>query len=218
MPHDKFRQISHCGFELLSRPIAGRRFRRCYLEDTFFDDADLTDASFYQADLWMAFLRRAEMNHVNLRGANLHGAKLAGATLKRCDLRRGTVLVDSNIRGTTILDCDVYGVSAWGLVRNDDTIQSNLRVSADDEAPLYVDDLEIAQFIHLMVHNPRIRDVIDTISKKGVLILGRFTPDRKAVLAGLRTRLRELGYVPMIFDFEKPTQRDFEDRKGSRRS
>jgi hypothetical protein len=62
-----------------------------------------------------------------------------------------------------------------------------------------------------MVRNPRIREVIDTISKKGVLILGRFTPERKAVLDGLRARLRDLGYVPMIFDFEKPAQRDFEE-------
>jgi uncharacterized protein YjbI with pentapeptide repeats len=190
--------------------LQGADFERCYLEDTFFDDADLTDATFYQADLWMAFLRRATMNHVNLRGANLHGAKLAGATLARCDLRR-TVLVDSDVQGTTISDCDVYGVSAWGLARSEDTVQRNLRISTDDEAPLYVDDLEVAQFIHLMVHNPRIRDVIDTISKKAVLILGRFTPERKAVLDGIRARLRELGYVPMIFDFEKPTQRDFEE-------
>ena len=31
------------------------------------------------------------------------------------------------------------------------------------------------------------------------------------MLDGLRASLRELGYVPMIFDFEKPAQRDFEE-------
>jgi hypothetical protein len=51
--------------------------------------------------------------------------------------------------------------------------------------------------------------VIDTIGKKGVLILGRFTKERKPVLDAIRARLRELGYVPMMFDFERPTQRDF---------
>jgi len=185
-------------------------FERCYLEDTSFDDADLSGASFYQADLWMAFLRHATMTNVNLRGANLHGAKLTGATLTNCDLRRA-VLVDSDIQGTTFSNCDIYGVSAWGLTRDEGTLQQNLRVSAKEDAPLYVDDLEVAQFVHLMVCNPRIRDVIDTISRKGVLILGRFTPERKAVLDGLRTRFRDLGYVPMIFDFEKPAQRDFEE-------
>jgi len=185
-------------------------FERCYLEDTFFDGADLTGATFYQADLWMAFLRDATLDHVNFRGANLHGAKLAGATMSRCDLRRA-VLVDSDLRGTTIRDCDIYGVSAWGLERDEKTSQSNLRVSKEDEAPLYVDDIEVAQFIYLMVKSSRIRDVLDTIGRKGVLILGRFTPERKSVLDTLRARLRELGYVPMIFDFEKPTQRDLEE-------
>jgi hypothetical protein len=50
---------------------------------------------------------------------------------------------------------------------------------------------------------------MDTIGEKGVLILGRFTPERKAVLDAIRDKLRELGFVPMMFDFEKPTQRDF---------
>ena len=190
--------------------LQGADFERCYLEDTSFDWADLTDANFYQADLWMAFLRSAIIHHVNFRGANLHGAKLSGATISNSDLRRA-VFVDSDIEGATIRDCSVYGVSAWGLARDRKTMQRNLRVSDIDEAPLYVDDIEVAQFIYLMVNNPRIRDVVDTISKKGVLILGRFTPERKSVLDAIRVRLRDLEYVPMIFDFEKPAQRDFEE-------
>jgi hypothetical protein len=37
------------------------------------------------------------------------------------------------------------------------------------------------------------------------LILGRFTPDRKQVLDGLRNELRKRNYLPVMFDFEKPT-------------
>jgi uncharacterized protein YjbI with pentapeptide repeats len=190
--------------------LQGADFERCYLEDTFFDDADLSAANFYQADLWMAYLRRATLNGASLRGANLHRANLAGASLVGCDLSRA-VLVDAAIEDAQIHDCNVYGVSAWGLVRSEKTSQRNLRISAAAEAPLHVDDLEVAQFISLMVRNPRIRDVIDTISRSGVLILGRFTPERKAVLDELRIQLRERGYVPMIFDFDKPVQRDFEE-------
>jgi hypothetical protein len=72
-----------------------------------------------------------------------------------------------------------------------------------------VDDLKVAQFIYLLLRNEKIRDVIDTIGEKGVLILGRFTEERKAVLDAIRDRLRELGFVPMMFDFERATQRDF---------
>ena len=42
-----------------------------------------------------------------------------------------------------------------------------------------------------------------------MLILGRFTPERKAVLDALRTELRRRGYLPILFDFEKSTIKDF---------
>src|SRR3712207_8248172 len=48
-----------------------------------------------------------------------------------------------------------------------------------------------------------IRDVIDTVGKKAVLILGRFTPERKTVLDDLRDELRKRNYLPILFDFDK---------------
>src|SRR6185369_14604398 len=75
-----------------------------------------------------------------------------------------------------------------------------------------VDNLEIAQFVYLLLNNAKIRDVISTIAKKAVLILGRFNlPERKAILDGLRDKLREHGLVPIVFDFEKATERDFSE-------
>jgi hypothetical protein len=59
------------------------------------------------------------------------------------------------------------------------------------------------------LHNQKIRDVIDTIGKKGVLLLGRFTEGRMVVLERLREKLRDLGYVPMVFNFDKPETKDF---------
>ena len=52
-----------------------------------------------------------------------------------------------------------------------------------------------------MLNNAEIRDVIDTIAKKAVLILGRFTPERKVVLDALREALRKQNYLPILFDF-----------------
>src|SRR5206468_2679670 len=48
-----------------------------------------------------------------------------------------------------------------------------------------------------------------TITSKVVLILGRFTSERKAILDALRDELRERNYSPILFDFEKPASRDF---------
>jgi hypothetical protein len=41
-----------------------------------------------------------------------------------------------------------------------------------------------------------------------VLILGRFAPERKAVLDALREELRKRDYLPVLFDFDKPASRD----------
>src|SRR5215467_6924883 len=56
----------------------------------------------------------------------------------------------------------------------------------------------------LLRDNQKIRDVIDTIGKKAVVILGRFTDERKAVLDALRDELRKRNYLPILFDFDKP--------------
>jgi hypothetical protein len=48
-----------------------------------------------------------------------------------------------------------------------------------------------------------------SLTRGAVLILGRFTPERKAVLDGIREELRRREWVPILFDFDKPTQRDF---------
>jgi hypothetical protein len=77
------------------------------------------------------------------------------------------------------------------------------------EPVITVDNLEVAQFIYLLLYNEKIREVIDTITSKAVLILGRFTPERKAVLDAIRDALRQHGYLPIVFDFERPTNRDF---------
>ena len=77
------------------------------------------------------------------------------------------------------------------------------------EPNITVDNLEVAQFVYLLLHNEKIRSVIDTIGKKGVLILDRFLDERKVVLDAIRNKLRELNCVPIVFDFEKPEQRDF---------
>jgi hypothetical protein len=82
-------------------------------------------------------------------------------------------------------------------------------ISHYNEPVITVDNLAVAQFVYLLLNNESIRQVIDTIGEKGVLILGRFTEERKAVLDAILDNLRELGFVPMMFDFEKPTQRDF---------
>jgi uncharacterized protein YjbI with pentapeptide repeats len=187
--------------------------------------AKLRNANLEGADLTGADLRLAKLNNANLRGAKLYDAKLGkadltGADLCELDLSRvdlngsqlnganlsKAILVETNLSGADLTGCLVYGVAAWNTALNG-TKQAELIISGPGEPTVTVDHLEIAQFVYLL-NNAAIRDVIDTIARKAVLLLGRFT-ERKPVLDALRAELRRLGYLPMVFDFERPTQRDF---------
>ena len=86
--------------------------------------------------------------------------------------------------------------------------QQNLIITDVGQPTITVDNIEVAQFIYLMLNNQKVRDVIDTITSKTVLILGRFTDERKAVLDALREELRKRDYLPILFDFEVPATRD----------
>jgi hypothetical protein len=74
-----------------------------------------------------------------------------------------------------------------------------------------VDTLEIAQLIYLLLNTKQIHEVITRITSNIVLILGRFTPERKPILEAIRDGLRERQYTPLLFDFEKSLSRDFSE-------
>ena len=85
-------------------------------------------------------------------------------------------------------------------------------ITPSGEPEITADNLELAQLVYLMLYNQKIRDVIDNfITSKVVLILGRFTDERKAVLDALREELRKRNYLPILFDFEKPRSRDTDE-------
>jgi hypothetical protein len=78
----------------------------------------------------------------------------------------------------------VYGVSAWEVHR-DKTKQRNLRITPPHQPLVTVDDFKVAQFLHLLLKHEMIRDEIDSVTGKLVLILGRFTAERTVTLDAL---------------------------------
>src|SRR6266536_841925 len=184
------------GANLSKANLGGADLRRANL-----GGADLNGANLYEANLGGADLTSANLTSVDLTGANLSDADLHDANLSR------TILVETDLKGATLTNCQVYGIAVWKVVLQG-ARQNNLVITPEGEPAITVDHLEVAQFIYLLLNNPKIRDVIDTIARKAVLILGRFTPERKAVLDALREALRTQGYVPILFDFGKPASRN----------
>ncbi len=184
------------------------QFRRAHLFRADLRGANLRHADLEKADLADAHLIGADLREANLMGTSLVRADLSDADLSGALLERA-ILVETKLANAKLTSAYVYGISAWKLDLAQVSDQRNLRITPHGEPVITVDNLEVAQFVYLLLHNPKIRDIIDTVGQKGVLILGRFTSERKAVLNALRDKLRELGYVPIMFDFERPAQRDF---------
>ena len=148
---------------------------------------DLSGANLSGRNLALADLNDMHLGRAYLLGANLSGANLSYSDLREANLCR-TILVGANLLGA--------GLAYANLVKADLT-SANLtgcRVYGVSAWELKL-----------------IRDVIDTITSKAVLILGRFTPERKQVLDALRNELRERNYLPIVFDFDKPASRNTDE-------
>ncbi len=193
------------------------------------DEADLYHSDMFHVNLRSASLWRANLSKVFGLGANffeanlvqaklvdavLSGASLASANLTMADLRGAdlshVILDRTDFRDANLSNCQIYGISSWGT-KLSGAIQSSLIITRSDEPTITVDNLEVAQFIYLLLNNEKIRDVINTITTKVVLILGRFTDERKKVLDAIHEELRRQNYVPVTFDFDKPATRDTQE-------
>ena len=173
--------------------------------------ANLSNAAFIRADLHGANLYKANLRRTNLSEANLYNSDLTKANLTRANLNR-TFFVETILEGADLSNSYVYGISAWNLKTNQDTKQRGLVVTDifdQGEPKITVDNLEIAQFIYLLLNRRNLRTVLNTITSKSVLLLGRFTPERKAVLDAIANELRKNNLLPIIFDFERSTALDF---------
>jgi hypothetical protein len=191
---------------------------RANLRGTILDRADLTRAYLIEADLTMAKLSSAGLRRTNFSRANLNLARLIGADLSEADLTGANLVaadlalskfIGTEVSHAKISGSRIYGINVWNL-KGEFEEQKNLIITHGLEPLITVDDVRVAQFIYLILNNGKIRDVLNTLTSKSVLILGRFSPpERKEVLDALRDRLREYNLLPIVFDFDRPTDKDF---------
>jgi uncharacterized protein YjbI with pentapeptide repeats len=201
-----FRGGTAPGSSWIGANLQGAVFYKVSLYAANMESATLVNADLSEAALNRANLTGADLTGASLRDAMLPGATLRGANLTGCDLS-GASLVGADLTGAILNDARIYGISAWD-VQKENLQQENLIVTPQGEPDVSVADLEVAQFIYLLMKNERIRDVITTVTSKSVLILGRFYEERKVVLDAVKWALRERGLVPIIFDWPKSPKRD----------
>jgi hypothetical protein len=80
----------------------------------------------------------------------------------RANLQSAT-LVGTDLRDADLTSCRIHGVSAWGL-HLEGAKQHNLVITPKHEPDITADDIEVAQFLYLLLHNEKLQRVIDTIT------------------------------------------------------
>ena len=208
------------GFDLSGGNLTGVVLRNSLVERCSFDDclinyADLCFSAFFECTFRSTNMRVTKIGSASFEECEFENADLAYCTAEETSFKGSHIsgsslnhvsLVKADLSDVVLHNTSVYGISAWDL-ELEGAKQSDL-VIADDWPTLTVDNIEVAQFICLLVKNSKVRDIIDTIVSKVVLILGRFSLERKPTLHRIKGLLRERGYVSIIFDFEGPRRRD----------
>jgi uncharacterized protein YjbI with pentapeptide repeats len=218
-----FDESDLCYTNLSRADLTMARFFHANLSEAILNYADLGEAIFcmanlrganlrntrcVEADLSEANLSAADLSEANLSGANLYKSDLTQANLTKANLNRAS-FVESTLEGADLSYSSVYGISAWNLKTNQDTKQKGLMIAEEDEPIINVDNIEIAQFIYLLLRHENLRQVINSVTERGVLILGRFGGGGIEVLRAIAEKLRELKYLPIIFDFDRPRNRNY---------
>jgi Pentapeptide repeats (8 copies) len=162
-------------------------------------------------------LTRINLSGQDLRGIDFRGVGLFKANLSACDLQRAilrqSIMIKTNLQGANLTEASIYGAAVWD-VSLQGAIQRDLVITEPRQAIITTDNLEIAQFLHLILTNEKIRNVIDSITTKVVLILGRFTEDRKPVLDHIKHLTRARDLLPILFDFDGPRHRNTTETVG----
>jgi hypothetical protein len=200
------------GADLRYAHLGQSRLKQADLSYARMNFADLTGADLTGAEVWHANLSQAKMSHAVFRRANLRAASFRRADLRHTDFTEANLrlasMPEARVSGARFDGAHVFGMAAWGL-SGVPASQAGLIIQPNEnESPLTADDLETAQFLHLLLDNPKIARAINTVNNRTVLLLGRFTRTRKAVLDLLKQQLRRNDFVPLLFDFEGPEGRD----------
>lgn len=176
------------------------------------------------ADLDHLNLRGVDLSHAQMWGVNFCGTDLSEAILDKAHLPHANLtrarLIRTSLEGADLGQAWVYGAAIWDT-RGVPSDESWLSITPDgaDYSPgnhLRASGLQMAQFLYSLMSRradrrsgAAIGGLIDSLTRMLVLLLGRFSAERMAILEAVHGALsRQHSLYPVLFDFKKPDARD----------
>jgi len=201
------------GLELTGVSIFAAFAEGLTIKNAIFKDVVIEEGDFSRANFSGSTFINTRFNKTILSDACFDGAVFVNCNLNRVNLS------DANFSVKEIRETVVYGISSWGLNVSEDSIQSKLIIEKtygfysdflkNKRIPMMVDNIELAQFVYYLTDHKKMRDTINILNDKGVLLLGKFKHGGLERLYNLRQWFSDRNYMPMIFDFDRPDGMDF---------
>ncbi len=203
------------GADLTDANLSGADLRSAYLSQAALSGTDLSRANLNAAIAPDARFDRARLFKTKLKEANLSGASFTWADLVqvdfgKADLSRANLsyarLAESDLSEARLVDCLVTGIR---VIRSnlDGAKQANLVLAFGNAYPILVDELEVAQFVSILLESDGIRKIIGSPFVGMVLILGCFAGEKRTGLVAMRRELKNSGYQTVTIDFSNTTLR-----------
>jgi uncharacterized protein YjbI with pentapeptide repeats len=169
-----FSEANFNGAELRYANLREANLSNSHLWNVNLEEASLIRANLTGAELIGANLSSANFSEADLSGADLREAKLWETDFSQANLNRTNLIFANFIRtkidNAKLSSAYVYGVNVWELTGNF-LEQKDLIITPHGTPAITVDNIKISQFIHLILNNAEIREVINTLTSKAVLIL-----------------------------------------------
>lgn len=203
-----------CFANLTQANLDDAHLRGAYLSRTLLTLTNLSRADLRQAHLDGAKLLATDLSEANLSNANLYSASLNRANLSGADLSSAKLtraqFVRTNLTNATLTQCSVYGIALWNIQLEGAT-QGTIIITPEDEPTIAVDDLEMAQFISLLLSQNKLRTAFNAVMERGVLLLGRFGGGGLELLQAIAASLREEQYLPIMLNLDRPDDRTHQE-------
>lgn len=187
-------------------------FEGVILYEANLEELLINRVSFKNSKITNTKLSYIKIKESNFDGVDFSNSEITNSEILNSNLKR-TKFINTTITNCHLEDCNIYGASIWNLTTSN-TLQKDLLITDSGEQHIYIDDMDLANYIFLVRNDSNLTKIINASTSKFVLILGRFSEPRKSILESIKNNIRAYQYLPILFDFKKPDGRTLTETIG----
>lgn len=144
-----FRNSTFCDCTFDGAKITFSDLVDAYFQSCTFKNVNMRVCKIGSAHFIDCIFEDSDLSYCSAENTSFHGSSFKNTALENISF------VKSDFSNTVLDGCRVYGISSWNL-NLDNSEQRNLVITKKNEPEITVDNIELAQFLYLMIKEPLI--------------------------------------------------------------